>query len=341
MSKNNVLFLYPELGILKVCIVPAEPFYTIPLIAATKDGEEIAFGEDALEKDESWELNWLQGGKAQKDLFIALFRFVFLQPQVLKAEAKCNKILVAIQCALRTFRSGTGDYLDSNADHVFSFKTLLPTNSCSESFLASSAVEGNHSRFSLNILEDHTSMRYFRPWGTMRWSTRYVIVGVGAVVNLFIKLLCEKGYSFTDTRDRLLCYKLVMDYCYVALDFDKELERIEKLDGPLHEITLEDGSILELGKECIMATEVLFKPELVGKDEKSIMSLFQQYYFADWSNSPPVLLIGGCASSLKGLGERIQQELRHIDCINAPIQIIKTEIREDAAKAMEVKFGFK
>eukprot|EP00510_Aplanochytrium_minuta_P000443 CAMPEP_0184008414 /NCGR_PEP_ID=MMETSP0954-20121128/1959_1 /TAXON_ID=627963 /ORGANISM="Aplanochytrium sp, Strain PBS07" /LENGTH=215 /DNA_ID=CAMNT_0026287519 /DNA_START=386 /DNA_END=1029 /DNA_ORIENTATION=+ len=215
MSKNNVLFLYPELGILKVCIVPAEPFYTIPLIAATKDGEEIAFGEDALEKDESWELNWLQGGKAQKDLFIALFRFVFLQPQVLKAEAKCNKILVAIQCALRTFRSGTGDYLDSNADHVFSFKTLLPTNSCSESFLASSAVEGNHSRFSLNILEDHTSMRYFRPWGTMRWSTRYVIVGVGAVVNLFIKLLCEKGYSFTDTRDRLLCYKLVMDYCYV------------------------------------------------------------------------------------------------------------------------------
>eukprot|EP00510_Aplanochytrium_minuta_P001073 CAMPEP_0184020986 /NCGR_PEP_ID=MMETSP0954-20121128/9661_1 /TAXON_ID=627963 /ORGANISM="Aplanochytrium sp, Strain PBS07" /LENGTH=182 /DNA_ID=CAMNT_0026302923 /DNA_START=381 /DNA_END=929 /DNA_ORIENTATION=- len=164
----------------------------------------------------------------------------------------------------------------------------------------------------------------------------YVKVGFDTVVNLFIKLLCEKGYNFTTAQDRLFCQKLVMDYCYVALDFEKELERIDNLDGPLHEITLEDGTVLELGKECIIAPEVLFNPGLVGMDEKSIMSLFQQYEFMAQPAFPPLILVGGCAPALNGLGERIQLELQRMKKNSVdPINILKSNIHEDVTRWLE------
>jgi len=340
MAENDILFLYTEFCVLNVCIAPAEPFCTVPMIAASKQGERTIFGKKALEKDDSWQLIWLRKGSAQMKLFKAFFLFVFAKQEVKNAVKECKRILVSRETVLATDRRGLPRLQTSFYPTHFIPLSLHPL-STNEDELCFLGRVGMGFCFALNISADMTVFRYSDRFNGHSSSLSYIKVGFDTIVNLFIKLLCEKGYDFTATKERLFCQNLVLDYCYVALDFENELERIENLDEPLHEVTLADGSILELGKECIMATEVLFKPELVGKDEKSIMSLFQQYYFADWSNSPPVLLIGGCASSLKGLGERIQQELRHIDCINAPIQIIKTEIREDAAKAMEVKFGFK
>eukprot|EP00510_Aplanochytrium_minuta_P000229 CAMPEP_0184019594 /NCGR_PEP_ID=MMETSP0954-20121128/8840_1 /TAXON_ID=627963 /ORGANISM="Aplanochytrium sp, Strain PBS07" /LENGTH=198 /DNA_ID=CAMNT_0026301281 /DNA_START=459 /DNA_END=1052 /DNA_ORIENTATION=- len=182
--------------------------------------------------------------------------------------------------------------------------------------------------YSFNISGNFTMLGIYDEMRKSFARVKYVKVGFDTIVDHFIKLLCEKGYNITDTRDRLFCHKLVMDYCYVALDFDKELERIEKLDGPLHEITLEDGSILELGKECIMATEVLFKPGLVGMDEESIMSLFKKQGYL----LSPLVFAGGCASDLKGLGERLQLELQAMtkNLFDDPFTIVKTNLRQDA-----------
>mmetsp|Transcript_14651 Transcript_14651/g.17113 ORF Transcript_14651/g.17113 Transcript_14651/m.17113 type:complete len:155 (+) Transcript_14651:720-1184(+) len=149
-------------------------------------------------------------------------------------------------------------------------------------------------------------------------------------------MLCKKGYKFTTLKDRLFCHKLVMDYCYVALDFEKELERIESLGVPLHEIVMEDGCVLELDKECIMATEILFNPRLVGLDEDDIISLFLAQGIMDVSGEAPFMLTGRCASGLKGLVERIHRELEPFNrgFIEYPRKIIQVNIREDAVRCM-------
>jgi len=72
----------------------------------------------------------------------------------------------------------------------------------------------------------------------------YIKVGFDSIVNLFMKLLSEKGYNFTDTRDRLFCRKLVMGICYVSLDVEKELERIENFDVPVHKIVTNEARVL-------------------------------------------------------------------------------------------------
>jgi len=333
------LFLYEELSVLKVCIPPAVPFYTIPMVAASNEEQEVVFGDAALEKGEDWQLTWLRGGIRHEELYNALFRFVFHQPEVTKAAKNCLKILVGVPYVLVTWTKYLGvEYIYYKHSHAYLSGTSLETLTCTEDRLSTFRRDRRGTRYSLNISGEFTILWRLEDRRTMFTESKYTKVGFDTIVNLFMKLLCEKGYNFTDTRDRLFCHKLVMDYCYVALDFDKELERIEKLDGPLHEITLEDGSILELGKECIMATEVLFNPGLVGMDKDNIMSLFQHGEFTSLLRAPPLILSGGCASGLKGLGERILEELKtvHEKFIRTPYQIMKSNVREDAIRWLNV-----
>jgi len=322
MSELRTLFLYGELGNLKICILPEEPFLTIPMVSAHKEGEELVFGNKALEKDESWQLVWLRNAYTQSKLFEPFLLFVFSRTKMEEAIGKCSIIF------------GTFKYVFSAWKVPRSMKGLL----ISVDRLSVAARNEFDIRYSLNIYADSSGMRCSNRDDGYPYHCSGCKVGFDTIVNLFMKLLCEKGYNFTGQRDRLFCQKLVMDYCYVALDFEKELAEIEDMEAPLHEITMEDGTILELGKECIIAPEVLFNPGLVGMDNRSCMSLFQKIGYVSLPHSPPLILTGGCASALNGLGERIQRELEAMDekYIDEPVQFIKANVREDALRYVEL-----
>jgi len=337
MGRSKVLVVYVELSILKVSVSLRKPLYTVPMVTASKHGEENVFGNDALEKDESWQLAWLHGGDAQPELHKDLFRFVFKQTKVQKALGKCKSIVIPYQCILGEAGEGLMVY---SRNIIYSIGKLSLRPYCTGEDRLS--LVGRHKlglRFSFNISGNITSIWSCDQFEGIPVYPGFIRVGFETILNLFIKLLCEKGYDFTAQRDRLFCEKLVMDYCYVALDFEKELERIENLDGPLHEVKLEDGTVLELGKECIVATEILFNPRLVGMDEKSIMSLFQRQNIIPSYGCVNVIFSGGCAPALKGLGERIQRELETMDdkYIVTPVNIIKTDVREDAIRFSKMR----
>jgi len=329
-----LLLMYLEQGVVKVCVPPGDFFLIIPLVIASRQGKPSVFGNEALAKDESWELTWLKRGSTQKELFRALFEFVVQQPVVLKNAENCRELLLAFEPVLVPSSSDTEGYLETLS--AFSIFYNFPIKSRSRSIDYLSLFERGEIgvRYGLHVAGDYTRLRRCRNVNAFSQYRNYVKVGFDTIVNLFIKLLCEKGYDFTATKDRLFCQRLVMDYCYVALDFEKELERIENLDGPLHEITLEDGTVLELGKECIIAPEVLFHPGLVGIDEAGIMSLFQKYDVAVLS-ALPLILSGGCAIGLNGLSERIQREIVNDENIDLKLEITKSNIQEDSVRWFE------
>jgi len=330
MSGNSTLIIYGELGVLKLCVGLEDPFYTIPLVTAKKHGESRVFGKPALEKDETWEVTWLKGGEAQKGKFMGFFFFVFQQSEVQERVEECKFSVVVIDPALSP--NSIEPQLSWSTIHVNMLPARLRVRILygGNTSLLRFERDGMDRALKLDVLGDFTCSGYTQ-WRGRRYSNSGVVtVGFDTIVNLFIKLLCEKGYDFTVAKDRLLCYNLVMDCCYVALDFDKEMERIEKLDEPLHEITMEDGTVLELGKECIVAPEVLFNPGLAGIDEDGIMSLFRIYDVAALSALPPLILSGGCATSLNGLSERIQKEFTKGK--NVDLQIMKSNPKEDALR---------
>jgi len=329
MAEKQVLFLYERLGVLQVSIPPAEPFFSIPMLTAKKEGENLAFGQDALEKDESWELTWVKPGIYQQELYEEFIRFVFQEPEIVEAAKKCDQAILPVQRVPSPKYNGRSIY-EWGVVSPRLFRHLLPLPPLPYScFFENRVLAGSRHelglRYSLNISGNFTVIHH-HPYQSMTETSSDIIkVGFDTVVNFFIKLLCEKGYNFTAPKDRLFCQRLVVDYGFVALDFEKELERIENLDGPLHEIEMEDGSILELAEECILATEVLFNPGLVGMDEENIVSLYLQSEFTSLSQTPSLILIGGYAPELKGLGERIQHELKAVSTkyVEHPVNVVK------------------
>lgn len=135
MARTEWLFIYPERGVLKVCIPPEEAFFSTPFVVARRTELVLAFGNEALDKDERWRLTWLQGGKAQVELFRAFFQFVFEQPAVRKKVRRCKKILVVSQNILVPASNGRKEFFSTN--HPVS--SLLPKLSLK---VYSSSLEG-------------------------------------------------------------------------------------------------------------------------------------------------------------------------------------------------------
>ena len=76
-----------------------------------------------------------------------------------------------------------------------------------------------------------------------------------------IKLLTESGHSFSTIAEKEIVKAIKEKACYVALDFEEELESVEIFD-----YELPDGTHVKLRDQRIRCPEALFKPALIGKD---------------------------------------------------------------------------
>mmetsp|Transcript_10419 Transcript_10419/g.13679 ORF Transcript_10419/g.13679 Transcript_10419/m.13679 type:complete len:357 (-) Transcript_10419:144-1214(-) len=346
---RKVLLLHGCYGYLEVSIAPSAPFLTMPMVVAQKkDARNNYYGWEALMKDETWTHTWLQSEPSHHHLLREFFSEVFQCHDVLNAGFKCQEIVIVLPQYLGPLGhiSYYYKYIERITPLAFPIQNVYHA---SEVFLSSVTREYLGSRYSMNICGDFTAINCCEDEIAFHTFNMFTKVGFYAIVNLFIKLLSEKGYNLTELKDRIFCHKLIMDYCYVALDFEKELERIENLDGPLHEVEMKDGTVLELGKECIVATEVLFNPRLAGMDVDGIMSLFRKK-LPDLRPFPPALLketgftlilAGSFTPVVKGLRERIQLELekRNDSFVSDPGNFFLSNIGEDALHCSSYPFA--
>lgn len=130
-----------------------------------------------------------------------------------------------------------------------------------------------------------------------------------------MKILTARGYgsTMTTSAQREVARDIREKLCYVAEDFDAELQRAQAGNELDKNYQLPDGQVITLGDERFRCPEVLFKPGLIGLEQDGIHLQAARSI----GESPPELQSGlwgnvtldGVGAGLPGLAARLQAEL--------------------------------
>ena len=151
--------------------------------------------------------------------------------------------------------------------------------------------------------------------------------GGGDVTNVLKILMKKKGYQLLNSNEYRFISDMKEKYCFLlSSKYNLNFDNVRKaLNAQKINYYLPDGTSISLGDERIIASEILFKPELIGKEflglSDIILSSINKAEIQLRSKTYENIVLSGGNILMKGLEDKIKD-----DIIQKSNKIIKVNV---------------